>query len=136
MPCTCGRHRTEQGCRGARVLAALPFEVKRRKPSGRPPASRRTGPFCACGCGRRCFHGCTWASRRCYPRSLRVKNARIGRQKSTVTQRLRRYKTVLDRLARLPKITREDLAAVLYAEWLKGYKAHQDCVLRGGREVA
>lgn len=132
MPCRCGQHRTEAGCAGARVLAALPAEVKRRKPMGKPPATRRRGPNCACGCGKRCFVGCTYASKACVPHERHVAIAVTSRQQSAIRQRLARYKAVLDRLEGR-RFTREDLVAILDDEFKRGYQA---CLARERRSAA
>lgn len=135
MPCSCGQHKTPQACAGARALRALSPEQRGRRPKLAVKASRRRGPECACGCGRRCFVGCRWASRACIPHAVRSRLASVARQQSAIRQRVRRYKAVLDRLAGT-RVTREDLAALLYEEHCRGYKAHQDAVRRRGREAA
>jgi hypothetical protein len=125
MPCSCGRHKTPQACAGARALRALPPEKRGRRPKKAVKASRRRGPLCACGCGLRCFTACRWASQACIPFALRSANARAVRKRAAVQQRLRRYRPVLDRLVG-QRITREDLAALLYEEWRRGYGAGKD----------
>lgn len=129
MSCACGQHKTPQACTGARHLRALSPAQRGRRPKVAVKATRRRGPLCLCGCGRVCLVNCRWASRRCIPHEVRSHLASVARRASAVRQRLRRYKAVLDRLAGR-RLTREDLAAVLYEEFRVGYKAHQDAVRR------
>ncbi len=130
MACSCGRHQTQPRCDSAARLAALPADVKRRKPTGKPPATRRRGKFCGCGCGKRCFVGCTYASHACVPRGVRATIASTSRQKGAIRKRLERYRATLDRLAGR-RITREDLAALLDDEFRRGY---QSCLVRERRQ--
>lgn len=132
MNCACGQHKTPQACAGARALRALPPEKRGRRPKVAVKATRRRGPACACGCGRICYVGCRYASHACVPKAAL---ARVARKRSAALQRLKRYKTVLDRIQGT-RVTREDLAALLYEEWRKGYLAHADAARRQRKAAA
>lgn len=82
---------------------------------------RRRGAFCQCGCGRRCFHTCRYATRQCMPTEERSRLAREAAAKRPGLQRLARFRAYLDRLPQ--RMTREDLATVLYEVYRRGYHA-------------
>ena len=130
MSCACGQHKTPQGCAGARTLRAMPAEVRRRKPSGRPKASRRTGPLCVCGCGRRCFPEARYASQACVPRSVRSATMREGWARASPQLRAQRFKQDIDRLLARGRITHGELLATLQAVWDRGYAARLACERR------
>lgn len=96
------------------------------------PESRRTGALCACGCLRRCLPACRYASRACMPSSERSRLSRESRVVSARLQRLRRFKQDLDRLPR--RMTREDIAAVLYDVYRRGYHAGRSIGVRATSE--
>lgn len=133
MPCPCGHHRTPQGCAGARTLAALPAEKKVRLPSGRPAASRRTGPLCACGCGRRCFPRSRYARQACVPREVRVGAMIAGWRRVAQQIRARRFKADIDRLLVTGRVSREDLIAFAHTIFDRGYNT---CLQRERRRAA
>lgn len=131
MPCNCGQHRTPQGCAGARSLARLPADRKIRKPSGQPKASRRTGPLCACGCGRRCHPRKTWARPACVPRTTRQAAGRKSRAASVARHRAARFRLDLDRvLVDGRRINREELLATFMVIYTRGYNAGMSVLLR------
>lgn len=98
------------------------------------PESRRTGGPCACGCGRPRLPGAQHATRACIPPSERSRLARESRVESAKLQRLRRFKVDLDRLPQ--KLTREDLAAMFYDVWRRGYHAGRTAKVRERKAAA
>ena len=95
------------------------------------PLWRRTGGPCACGCGRPRLQKCRYATRACMPHEERVRLASQSRLASAWRARALRFKADLDRLER--KVTREDLMALLYTVYRRGYHAGRS---QGVRERA
>ncbi|HXD20114.1 MAG TPA: hypothetical protein VN654_24030 [Vicinamibacterales bacterium] len=122
MSCACGKHKTPQACAGARHLATLPFAVKVRKPSGRPRASRRRGPLCACGCGVR-THGREhrWATPACIPPGTRAAKVSATMRRLAARRRAERFRAEIARMKR--RISCEELLALFQIVWERGYAA-------------
>lgn len=123
MPCRCGRHQTPQGCAGATFLANLPAEQRKKKTGRKPRVYPRTGPLCACGCGRRCLKRARYASFACVPKSVRTNALRDGWAKASQRHRAIRFKKDIDRLLVDGKISRGELIAFAHEIYERGYHA-------------
>lgn len=115
MPCACGQHKTPQACAGARTLA-MPGVRHRNTPTWKPRATKKNGPLCACGCGRRCYPRCTYASPACVPIGVRTAAMRAGWRRTAEMRRTLRFRADIERLvgASGGRITRQDL--IVFAE--------------------
>jgi hypothetical protein len=119
MPCNCGKHKTPQGCAGAKILSGVPWAERCGK-ARRP----RSGPLCACGCGQRCHTGNLWASLHCVPRDARKQWGLQGSKVKAQRFLRNRFKGDIERLAANGgRFTQGELLATFQAIYERGVQA-------------
>jgi hypothetical protein len=137
VSCACGRHKTPQGCAGARHLAALAPErkVRQKRVFERGPR-KRNGGTCRCGCGRQCTSPRNkYATPACYPRAIRVEN---GRRNGTVqAQRViqKRFKEDVRQVVDKGRITAGDLFAKFQEIYERGRQSEYMKLIRRHPEL-